>query len=191
MTPSSSRPKLGGAFTQATPFEDLRVLAQGEPNAPAPPPPLRSVVPVSTEPDQDDEAQRPTGTDIADPVRDDRGSIAAGAPDPAAVDDGAETPAPATRAKTTPSKQASRARAAGADSSATPAATNIASTQSAIKMVPVNIDASVHTQLRQFAARAELPFSVIVLRAIEADAAELSVSWKTSPIPKSGGSGCA
>ena len=203
MSPSSSRPKLGGAFTQATPFEGLRVLAQGEPNAPAPPSPLRSV-PVSTESDQDDDQQRPNGIANADRARDgdqvaaavpedepgavdDRGSDAAGAADPGVVDNGADTPAPATRAKTTPSNRAPRARAAGADSAATPAATNGASTQSSVKMVPVNIDASVHTQLRQFAARTELPFSVIVLRAIEADAAELSVTWKTSPVPKSGG----
>ena len=54
-------------------------------------------------------------------------------------------------------------------------------------MVPVNIDVSVHNQLRQFAARVELPFSVIVLRAIEADAEELAVTWKSTPTPKNGG----
>jgi len=53
--------------------------------------------------------------------------------------------------------------------------------------VPVNIDTSVHNQLRQFAARVELPFSVIVLRAIEADAAELAVAWLSSPTPRNGG----
>ena len=48
---SSGRPKLGGAFTKATPFDGLRVLAPGEPNTPAPAPPLRSV-PDSSEPDE-------------------------------------------------------------------------------------------------------------------------------------------
>jgi hypothetical protein len=200
MIPSSNRPKLGGAFTQATPFEGLRLLAPGEPNAPAPTAPLRSV-PGTTDPDQDDDHERPEDTDQADPpsedqqaaivheaagVVNDRGSAAGGPPDPGIADDDAAAEA-ATRAKNTPSKRAPRARVAGSGAAANPGANNVASTQLAIKMVPVNIDASVHTQLRQFAARTELPFSVIVLRAIEADAAELAVTWKSSPTPKSGG----
>jgi len=202
VSPSSSRPKLGGAFTQATPFEGLRVLAPGEPNTPAPSPPLRSV-PVSTEQDQDgDDQQNPNAADKADlghsngqaaAVPDDEtGAVdnrGSGAPASGSdsSDDPVDTAAPAARVKTSPVKRAPRARAAGVDAATPPAATTGAFTQSAIKMVPVNIDASVHTQLRQFAARTELPFSVVVLRAIEAGAAELAVNWKTSPTPKGGG----
>ena len=121
------------------------------------------------------------------PARSTTGGVRPQPPDAAAVDDGAAPPHRPPAPRPHRSKRAPRARAAGGDSAATPAASNGAATQSTIKMVPVNIDASVHTQLRQFAARTELPFSVIVLRAIEADAAELAVAWKTSPTPKSGG----
>jgi hypothetical protein len=163
---------------------------------------LRSV-PVSTEQDQDeDDQQNPNADNKADRSRsngqaaavpdDETGAVdnrGSGAPASGsdASDDPVDTAAPTARAETSPAKRAPRARAAGVDATTPPAATTGASSQSAIKMVPVNIDASVHTQLRQFAARTELPFSVIVLRAIEADAAELAVNWKTSPLPKGGG----
>ena len=174
MTPSSSgRRKLGGAFTGATPFDGLRVLAPGEPNAPAPTPPLRSV-PVNNGPDQDtdqvddtaepapDEHVAAAVADDAPGTVDDRGSAAAAQPDAARVDDGADTPTPAVRPKmSSTAKRAPRARAVSGDSAASPAASSGAANQSATKLVPVNIDVSVHNQLRQFAARVELPFSVI------------------------------
>lgn len=47
----------------------------------------------------------------------------------------------------------------------------------AIKMVPANIDLSVHADLRQFATRNELSFATVVLRAIEANAETLSSMW--------------
>lgn len=46
-----------------------------------------------------------------------------------------------------------------------------------IKMVPANIDVSVHADLRQFATRNELSFATVVLRAIEANAETLSTMW--------------
>lgn len=46
-----------------------------------------------------------------------------------------------------------------------------------IKMVPANIDLSVHADLRQFATRNELSFATVVLRAIEANAETLSAMW--------------
>ena len=201
------RPKLGGAFTQATPFDGLRLLAPGEPNAPAPTPPLRSV-PVNTGPGQDTDLDTDLDIDQVDDTAepapgehaavavpdeepgtvDDRGSGAATQPDAdRPVADDADTPTPSGRVKASTGKRAPRARAVSTDSAATPAASNGAATQSATKLVPVNIDTSVHNQLRQFAARVELPFSVIVLRAIEADAAELAVAWLSSPTPRPGG----
>lgn len=205
MTPSSSgRPKLGGAFTEATPFDGLRLLAPGEPNALAPAPPLRSV-PVNTGPDQDtDQDTDQVDDDNAEPAPsehaaaavpheepgtvDDRESAAATQPDAdRPVADDADTPTPSGRVKTSTGKRAPRARAVSSDSAASPAASNGAASQWATKLVPVNIDVSVHNQLRQFAAGVEQSFSVIVLRAIEADAAELAVAWKSSPTPKNGG----
>jgi hypothetical protein len=46
-----------------------------------------------------------------------------------------------------------------------------------IRMVPANIDVSVHADLRQFATRNELSFATVVLRAIEANAETLSTMW--------------
>jgi len=197
MTPASSgRPKLGGAFTKATPFDGLRVLAPGEPNAPAPAPPLRSV-PDSTEPDEATDqiagdtagsaaGNQETVADEAPGALDERGSAASSQPDAATDDDGAAAPTSSGRPLNSAAKRAPRVRAAS-DSTANADPSNGAATQSRTKLVPVNIDASVHNQLRQFAARVELPFSVVVLRAIEAEAAELAVAWKTSPTPRSGG----
>jgi len=50
-------------------------------------------------------------------------------------------------------------------------------TDEGIKMVPANIDVSVHADLRQFASRNELSFATVVLRAIEANADKLSTTW--------------
>lgn len=49
------------------------------------------------------------------------------------------------------------------------------------KMVPANIDVTVHKELRRFAVRTELSFATIALRAIEANAAELSQLWRRPP----------
>ncbi|MEP6562491.1 MAG: hypothetical protein ABJD68_15620, partial [Nakamurella sp.] len=200
MTSSSSRPKLGGAFTQATPFDGLRILAPGEPNAPAPaaPPPLRSVsvaAPVQDDDQVDDDTAEPASDDQpAAAVADDapgpgggRGSATTAQPVAAPVDDSADNPAPASRPKGSTGKRATRARAGSTDTDSSPTASSDAATQTLTKLVPVNIDTSVHNQLRQFAARVELPFSLIVLRAIEANAAELADAWKSSPPPKNGG----
>jgi hypothetical protein len=200
MTPArSGRPKLGGAFTKATPFDGLRVLAPGEPNAPAPAPPLRSVPDGSIEPDEaTDQVTGDTAGSAADDQEtvadeapgaiDERGSAAPPQPDAAPDDDDDDGAAPTSfgRPKNSTAKRTPRARATS-DSTANPTPSNGAATQSTTKLVPVNVDASVHNQLRQFAARVELPFSVVVLRAIEAGAAELAVAWKTSPTPRSGG----
>ncbi len=65
-------------------------------------------------------------------------------------------------------------------SKANPAAdrpTEIAEDPEAIKMVPANIDLSVHADLRQFATRNELSFATVVLRAIEANAVTMSSMW--------------
>lgn len=51
-----------------------------------------------------------------------------------------------------------------------------------VKMVPANIDVTVHQELRKFAVRTELPFATIALRAIEANAEELARLWRTPPI---------
>jgi len=196
VTPASGRPKLGGAFTTATPFDGLRVLAPGEPNAPAPAPPLRSV-PDSTDHDGDtDQVAGDTGgpavrdqetvADEASGPTNERGSAAAPQPS-AAPDDEPAAPTSAGRPKNSTAKRSPRARAASSDPATNPASSNGAATQPTTKLVPVNIDVSVHNQLRQFAARVELPYSVVALRAIEADAAELAVTWKTSPTPKRGG----
>ena len=48
-------------------------------------------------------------------------------------------------------------------------------------MVPANIDVTVHKELRRFAVRTELSFATIALRAIEANAAELSQLWRRPP----------
>jgi hypothetical protein len=156
---------------------------------------LRSV-PDSSEPDEatdqvaGDTAESAAGNQetVADEAAgafDERGSAASPQPDVAPDDDGAAAPTSSGRPNNPAAKRAPRARAAS-DAMANPAPSNGA-TQSTTKLVPVNIDASVHNQLRQFAARVELSFSVVVLRAIEADATELAVAWKTSPTPKSGG----
>ena len=198
MTRASGRPKLGGAFTTATPFDGLRVLAPGEPNAPAPAPPLRSV-PDSTEPDEatdqvaDDGTAGPAAGDQKTAAHDapgavvERGSAAAPQPDAAPDEGTAAAPTSSGRPRNSTAKRPPRARAASSDPGTNQASPNGAATQPTTKLVPVNIDASVHNQLRQFAARVELPYSVVALRAIEADAAELAVTWKTSPTPKRGG----
>ena len=56
-----------------------------------------------------------------------------------------------------------------------------------VKMVPANIDVSVHQELRRFAIRTELSFAVVALRAIEANAFELSQMWHNPPArPRAG-----
>lgn len=55
--------------------------------------------------------------------------------------------------------------------------TEIVEDPEAIKMVPANIDLSIHADLRQFATRNELSFATVVLRAIEANAETLSLMW--------------
>lgn len=52
-----------------------------------------------------------------------------------------------------------------------------------IKMVPANIDVTVHQELRRFATRTELSFATIALRAIEANAGELAELWRTPVTP--------
>lgn len=57
---------------------------------------------------------------------------------------------------------------------------------SAMKMVPVNIDVSLHPELKQFATRAELSFGTIALRAVEANVDELSAMWQPRAAVKTG-----
>lgn len=57
---------------------------------------------------------------------------------------------------------------------------------SAMKMVPVNIDVSLHPELKQFATRTELTFGTIALRAVEAHVDELSAMWQPRAAVKTG-----
>jgi hypothetical protein len=75
------------------------------------------------------------------------------------------------------SRKAKRAPAESAP--ATDLVSEPAEDPSTIKMVPANIDLSIHADLRQFATRNELSFATVVLRAIEANAETLSTMWTT------------
>lgn len=48
-----------------------------------------------------------------------------------------------------------------------------------LRLVPVNLDASVHSDLKHFSTRIERNFGVIVLEAVENTADELAVNWKS------------
>lgn len=46
-----------------------------------------------------------------------------------------------------------------------------------LRLVPVNLDVSVHSVLKDFATRVDRPFATIVLEAIESNADELTQAW--------------
>lgn len=47
-----------------------------------------------------------------------------------------------------------------------------------IRLVPVNLDVSVHTNLREYSTRVDRPFAIVVLDAIESTADELERKWR-------------
>lgn len=182
---SSGRPKLGDVFRGESPGK-IESLSGLLPVGPAvQPTPVRPVI-VAALPDVDDLQPLLAGRDNQEPARADSerssgaddnpaqrrrvATATSGASAAGAVEGpGGKIPKVAQGGRSAPSARPRRDESSSSVRDTT------------IKMVPANIDITVHKELKRFAVRTELSFATIALRAIEANAAELSQLWRRPP----------
>lgn len=185
---TSGRPKLGDVFRGENPNRTEGLAGLLPPGPAVRPVPARPVAvpkmpevdlpaaPEDTESDAD-AAPTATGRGSGDPVDSDRVQPA---PDSAPAGDATGTAPEAPTRRPRKVTQGERQSAAARPRRDEPAPKVCDTT---IKMVPANIDVTVHQELRRFATRTELSFATIALRAIEANAGELAELWRTPVAP--------
>jgi len=182
---SSGRPKLGDVFRGENP-ERIEGLAGLLPAGPVVRPvPVRPVaLPPLPEGDEPPAVSDATPDDKSASIKSDRGSGAVENPPQPDGDSAAASETAATAASQAPARKLRNAAPGQkAATAARPRWEEIPPQvrDTTVKMVPANIDVSVHQELRRFAVRTELSFATIALRAIEANAVELAQLWRTPP----------